>query len=404
MKKLKILQINKFYYLKGGSERSLFDVSEILKNKGHEVIPFSMTDSRNLSTKYSQYFIEKTDYDKFSLKKIINIFWNFEANKKLEKLIKETKPDIVHLHNIAHQLSPSIIRVIKKHNLPIVQTLHDYKLICPNYKLYSNSCCFKCEKGKYYRCFLRKCHKNSYLKSLIVALEAYFHKFLKLYDQVDLFIAPSEYMKKISIKFGIPEDKIEVLRHSIDKKYFKKEARPGDYLLYFGRLSKEKGIDVLLDALSLSTSKVKLKIVGAGEESKNLKLKSEKLKLENRVEFLGPKYSDDLIKLIEEAKAIIMPSVWPENMPYSLLEAMAMKKPVIASRIGGMTEMIEDKKNGFLFFAGDPQGLKDIIDNLNNFDLKEIGEKAGEKVAYLKENYFYEKLIHIYRKGLRNSF
>jgi glycosyltransferase involved in cell wall biosynthesis len=209
-------------------------------------------------------------------------------------------------------------------------------------------------------------------------------------------------MKKISIKFGIPENKIEVLRHSIDKKYFKKEARPGDYLLYFGRLSKEKGIDVLLDALSLSKSKVLLKIVGAGEESKNLKLKSENLKLENQVEFLGPKYSDDLIKLIEEAKAIIMPSVWPENMPYSLLEAMAMKKPIIASRIGGMTEMIEDKKNGFLFFAGDSEGLKDIIDNLNNFDLKEIGEKAGEKVAYLKENYFYEKLIHIYKEELRN--
>jgi len=171
---MKILLINKFLYPRGGDAISTINTGKILSEKGHKVIFWGMKHPKNPSYQYQKYFIENIDYEKpMNIKEKINIsfkiFYSFEAKRKIKKFINEVvKPDIVHLNNFAHQISPSILHVFKKYEIPIVMTMRDYKLVCPSYSMLSNdNPCEKCKGGKYYWCFLRKCTKNSYMKSLI---------------------------------------------------------------------------------------------------------------------------------------------------------------------------------------------------------------------------------------------
>jgi len=397
---MKILQINKFYYLKGGSERYFFDLSEILKKNGHKIIPFSMQDDNNLPSKYAKYFIKKVDLNKFNLINIFKFFYNYDVVKRLKKLIKDEKPDIAHLHNIAHQLSPAIIKILKKYNIPIVQTLHDYKLICPNAKLFAhNQNCEKCRGGKYYNCLKSKCIKNSYLKSFMGMLEAYlWNRLIKIYDLVDVFIAPSKFMRDKCVDFGIPPEKIKIVYNFYDAPAGSKIATENmeKYILYYGRLSKEKGVDVLLEAMRGVRSEIKLKIVGAGREYKYLEKQINKFNLQDRVSLLGPKYGNDLQIIINQAIAVILPSLWQENMPYCLLEPMAIGKTMIVSRVGGITEIIKDKENGFSFEAGDFQALAKIINCLEKFDQTKIGESAKETIKKLNSKNHYQEILKIY--------
>ena len=397
---MKILQINKFYYLKGGSERYVFDLSEILRKNGHKIISFSMYDDNNLPSNYAKYFIKKVALNKFNLINILKFFYNYDAVKRLKKLIKDEKPDIAHLHNIAHQLSPAIIWILKRNNIPIVQTLHDYKLICPNAKLFANNKnCEKCQGGKYYNCLKSKCVKDSYLKSFMATLEAYlWNRFIKIYNKVDVFIAPSKFMRDKCVDFGVPEEKIKVVYNFYDAPINNKiEAESSEkYVLYYGRLSKEKGIDVLLEATRSVKNGIKLKIVGPGPEYKHLEEKINKFNLRDRVFLLGPKYGKDLQIIISRAMAVISPSLWPENMPYCLLEPMAIGKTMIVSRVGGMTEIIENQKNGFSFELGDSKYLAKIINNLKNFNQDEIGKRAIKTIKKLNSKKHYQEILKIY--------
>lgn len=401
---MKILQINKFHYRRGGSERYVFDLSKLLEGNGHEVRQFSMADDKNYYSKYSQYFIGPVDLDKFSLINIIKFFYNREAAKKLEKLIKAERPDIAHLHNIAHQISPAIIRVLKQEGMPIVQTLHDYKLLCPNAKLFSRGqVCYKCRGGRYYNCFFRKCSHNSWAKSFILTLEAYLNnKILKYYDLVDIFIAPSRFMKDICVEFGVPENKIKLIYNFIKPENeaaenIIEENEPA-YLLYFGRLSEEKGIEILLGAMK-KLDGIKLKIVGAGPDYKKYQLFINKPSLNDQVEFLGPKYGALLERLIKQAKAIIMPSLWPENLSYSALEALALGKIVIAASIGGLPEIIQDGYNGLLFKSGSSDDLAEKISLILTDErlAKTISANAKPSLNKFNSQEHYQAISRLYQ-------
>lgn len=400
---MKILQINKFYYLKGGSERHVFSLSRLLREAGYEVVPFAMADENNEITPYSRYFSRPVSLENFNLKNIFKLFYNREAAKKLEELIKSERPDIAHLHNISGQLSSSVINVLKKYNIPIVQTLHDYKLICPNYKLFSGGkACYKCRGGKYYNCLFNKCVKDSYLKSLLATLEAYYCRRKDAYEKIDLFIAPSRFMKDICLSFGIAEEKIKTLNNFIVKPapVLRKEISSEPYLLYYGRLAEEKGIEVLVRAIALTEEKIKLKIIGAGLDFRKIKNLIEELKLANRIEMLGPKYGEELNNYIVNSVAVVIPSIWPENFPYVVLETMSLGKPVIASAVGGLKEMVRDGENGFLF---EPESVKNLalaIDKLLRADKEKLSraallssEKYGPKAYFSEIMKIYQSLI-----------
>lgn len=362
---MKILMINKFYYFRGGSEHYVFELSKLLESYGHQVVFFSMQDERNIKSKFSEYFIKKVDLQKFNLINIIKFFYNYEAVKKLKKIIKDEKPEVAHLHNIAHQISPAIIKVLRKNNIPIVQTLHDYKIICPNYRLYSRrQICQLCRGGKYYNCFFRKCLHNSWLKSFLGMLEAYLNnKIFKYYDLVDLFIAPSQFMKDVCIRFGIAENKIKVIYNFIDvtaltnDNLANKKEEP-EYILYFGRLSQEKGIGILLDALAKVNGVINLKIVGAGLERKNLELRIKNLELENSVKFPG--WQTNLKDVYDSIDILLLPSE-EESFPQAVLESMSYGVPVIASDVGGISEVVEHQKTGLLIKSKSPESFADTI-------------------------------------------
>ncbi|MBU1563816.1 glycosyltransferase family 4 protein [Patescibacteria group bacterium] len=412
---MKILQINKFFFLKGGAERHFFDLAELLTKKGHQVSIWSTKHSQNFFWPQEELFAQYSDFSKREslikdLKKIKRMFWNKEAKNRLEEVIKQEKPDIAHLHNIFSHFSPSIIYTLKKHNIPIVMTLHDYKMFCPNYKFFSQEkLCFDClEKNNFRSCLSKKCIKNSWSKSLIGYLESKWQKdFLKLADKIDIFLAPTLFMKKQAIKSGIPVEKIIHLPHFIDPEflkdlsYQKKSNSSEKYLLYAGRLSKEKGIDLLILSFLENLSKLskwKLKIMGKGPE----KIKLQKLaKGCKQIEFLGKKKGQELKEIIFQAYLVIVPSVWAENFPFSVLESFVFKKAVLAARIGGLPEMIKDKKTGLLF---KPNNLIDLIRKTtwavnNPKKIQKIGKQAYKEILEKCDpEKYYKKLIKIYER------
>jgi glycosyltransferase involved in cell wall biosynthesis len=359
---------------------------------------------KNLPSKWSKYFISRISFNEATLRdKILapfRILYSFEAKRQFEKLIKDFKPDIVHCHNIYHQISPSILPVAKKYKIPVVMHLHDYKLICPNYQMFAHGkMCEDCAAPNYYRCLLRKCFQDSYIKSFVVTLEMYLHhKILKIYEKnIDLYIAPSKFMKDMCVKHGVPENKIKVMYNFVDN-FSQDYVEPaGDYVLYLGRLSPEKGIPVLIRAMA-QVKDLSLYIAGEGNEKENCEKEISQLGLEENIKLLGHLSGEKLQQTIAEAKAIVIPSVWFENMPFSMLEALALGKVVIASRIGGMPEIITEGQNGFLFSAGDSDELASLINKLRTSDLKKISEAARASVENLTIGKHCAELMSVYKK------
>jgi glycosyltransferase involved in cell wall biosynthesis len=399
---VKILLINKYFFLNGGSETVMFSEREYFKRQeGVEVYDFSMQHPRNVYSEHSEFFVEEVDYKGSALLGKFSAFskfvHNWDAVKKLELLLKKYKPDIAHLHNIYHQITPSIIPVLKKYGVKVVLTLHDYKLICPSYTmLREGEICEKCVKGGYIEAFKNRCQGGSIVKSGLLSFEAYYHKLLKSYDGVDLYISPSKFMvDKISER--IPKRKIVLLSNGVGAESGVSTSDAG-YILYFGRISKEKGIKTLLEAYRASKQKLKLKVVGDGELFKELK----EIYAEY-VDFLGYKSGDSLAELINNASFVVVPSEWYENCSMSVIEAMASGKPIVGSRIGGIPEQIVDGVSGVLFEPGNIGDLQFCIDSLS--DDVQLREKMGfsTRKLYL-DKYCLErhnnKLLELYRKLL----
>lgn len=397
---MKILQVNKFYYPNRGADKYFLFLEKLLKNHGHEVRVFAMSSAKNLKSPDASYFAEEIDLHNLNWKNKIKasraIIYNKEAKRKFKKLLADFQPDIIHCHNIYHQLSPSILDAARQAKIPVVMHLHDYKLICPNYKLYTGgSACQRCLKQRYWECVKHRCVENSFSKSLLAAAEmTIHHRFLKIYEKgVSLFIAPSNFMKKICVDFGWTNNKFTVLENisPININKINKEIK--EYFLYFGALEQEKGIDLLIKAGA--ESKRLIKIAGTGKAENELRNLALKLKAD--VEFLGQLQGSKLHQVIAESLAVVIPSRWPENMPLAAIEAMGLGKTVIASNIGGLSELIKTGVNGFLFPPEDWQGLAKYLKQLRVPEALEIGERAAASRKNKTEDWHYQKLITIYQ-------
>lgn len=411
LKNMRILQVNKFYYPQGGADKYFLDLSSALESGGDEVAVFSMASPNNLPSKFGRYFVSNIDFNKTTGKNFLKIpsriIYSLEAKRKFKKLVEDFKPDIIHIHNIYHQISPSILDVARNAKIPVVMHLHDYKLICPNYQLFVNGkTCEDCKQTKYYHCTQKKCLKKSFSKSLLASLEMYIHhSILRIYEKsIDIFIAPSQFMKKEVISFGWSEKKIEVVINPYSASLNATEeeitnSEEENYLLYFGRLSAEKGLSTLIKAAAISNSQIK--IVGEGPEKENLSQESRQLNV--KAEFLGFKNGEELKLIILKAKAVIIPSIWYENMPLSLLEALNLGKIVIASNIGGIPEIISDKQNGLLFKPGDKNDLALKINSLETINKEMTKNLARASVRDFTLNNNLEMVKQIYRKVLKIS-
>ena len=407
---MKILLVNKFHYLKGGSEKYYFDLAKLLKEHGHEVAFFSMQDEKNIKTDCKEYFVENSDMNSKNIFKALDVIYSKKNKKAMEKTLEDFKPDIVHLNNFQRQLSASIIKPIKKRNIPIVFTAHDLQAICPNKTMLDakNNICEDCLKGSYKNCIKKKCIKNSKLKSILGALENLYYKNKKIYtEEINYIITPSEFYRKKFIEYGVHYDKICSIHNFIDLPKNITE-NIGDYAIYFGRISKEKGIFNLIEALARIKKGV-LYIAGSGPDEEKLKNMVKELKINNRVKFLGYLQTKELNNYIVNSRFAILPSIWYDNCPYSVLETLAQGKTILGSNIAGIPELVKNNVSGLTFQYDSIDELRNKMELLFCDDeLVRKLEKNARKQAlqeYSKDNY-YEKLIKIYNNltiGARNE-
>lgn len=405
---MKILQINSHHKLIGGTERCYLELSDLLRKKGHQVANFSLLDSKNYPSKWEKYFLGelnfgKNDYKSF-IKKVSRMFYSLEAKKKINLILDDFGPDIVHIHNIYYYISPSILTEIKKRGIPIIQTVHDYQLISPNVNFFHDGkICEVTKTNKFYKAVFHKCVKSSYLASLMAAIASYIQHIFRLYERhVEYFITPSKFMGKKLIEYGFDPKKIIHLPNftkfspSLTPKRQSKEK----YVLYFGRLDEQKGVMFLLE-VAKNLPQVKFRMIGKyPDEKTKIKIKSflSKHSIKN-VTMSKHQETGRLQQSIAGSLFVVVPSLWLENMPNTVLESYAFGKPVVASDIGGIPEIVKDKKTGLLFNPGDSNDLAGKIRLLWNNP--ELAGKLGREGLKTVKNKFnpevhYKKIMTIY--------
>ncbi|MFH1291661.1 MAG: glycosyltransferase [bacterium] len=402
---MKILQINKFYYRRGGADHHFLDLCDLLESKGHLTVPFSMHDPRNLKSLYGKYFVSNVEF--FENRGVANalkrarMFYSCEANKKLKKLLKKEKPELAHVHLLYHQISPTILPVLKKAGIPVVMTIHDWKMVCPNYTLYTQGhLCTQCRAHKYYNCLQYRCIKNTVCGSAMASAVAYYHHWRGYYEKyVDLYIAPSQFVKDMLVKvFAWPESKIEVLAHFVDPSIqILKKASPlptWPRFAYVGRLSEEKGIKRLVHYWHKHEIFDELEIIGDGPLKQYLADYIEdhglaQIKLRGRLEH------DKIYKELSSFTAVVVPSLVYETFGLTAIEAFARGVPVVANAVGALPELVNKSKAGILF-SWHKGGLRQALDQAQDQKYRQsaieyinCSHGAGE---------YYEKLMGIYSK------
>lgn len=396
---MNILVVNWAWYPTGGDWTYVENVVNIYQQQGHHVVPFSMKDDRNLPSEYNKYFIENIDYKKVNkrsisagVKVVMKSIYSFEAQENLEKLLDDVNIDFAHINVIHHYITPTILKILKKRNIPIIWTLHEYTPICPDSIFVSHGqVCERCFGGKFYNCITHSCKKGSYLASTVAALENYVHKYLNYYAYVDYFVCPSIFQLEKYKQFNFFNDKLVQIYHGydyaeIEKAKLTQTQTTERYIVFVGRLERIKGAHTLLKAIR-SFPQIKLKIIGDGTQEAELLAFKNEYRLDN-VDFLGKKTKAEVLQLVKGADFLICPSECYEVLGFTVVEAMALGKPVIGAAIGGIPELVINNYTGLLFEPGNAAQLSERIQLLydNESLVTEMGKNALEHINKLINN------------------
>ncbi|MEP7162260.1 MAG: glycosyltransferase [Candidatus Moraniibacteriota bacterium] len=406
---MRILLIHKFHYRLGGAERIYFDTARLLEAAGHEVAFFSMEHPENQETQWSRFFVERVEYgSEMSLGEKIRtasrIIWNFEVQKKLQKLIDEFRPDAAHCFNVFHQLSPSVLWTLRKNHIPTVLTLCDFKVVSPNYFLYHFEKREIWNSGSGWRCIAERCVKNSHAKSLVCAVEKWSHDLLGSYRLVNVFLAPSQFLIDKYHELGFDRD-IDIVHHPVVKKDETVPLAPipfserANEYLYFGRFSVEKGVDTIIRAFEKLPPESRLLLVGYGPEEESLRALVKELGLERRVQFLGAVYGEELATIMRRVRAIILSSVWYENQPFVMMDSLAAGTLLVASRIGGIPDILKNGKNGLLYEPGNADDLARVIQSIPEHDYMKMIAAARETASEYTDEHYLKDILAAYKKA-----
>jgi len=380
-------------------------LERLLRDKGHSVVIFSTQDPRNEECEQSPFFVEKIDYNRSDIplgQKVkfgLGLLYSFEGARKIDALLRKERPDIAHLHNIYHQISPSILPVLRRHGIPIVQTLHDLKRVCPSYKMLSaTGICERCRSGRYYNAILQRCVKGSLGFSALNCLEAYFHKAIRIYDIIDLYLSPSRFYKEKLVSFGLDARRIRVVPNFVVLDSVPSLACKG-HVLYCGSLDRQKGVFTLVKAVE-NDAAVRLVIAGSGPEEVTIRRYLREKQIGN-VKLVGFVGDEKRTRLMREAFFLVLPSEGYENCPLVVLEAFANGKPVIAARIGGIPEQVKPGLNGLLFEPGNAAQLREKIRYLVSHP-QEVARMGRDARKTAEEVYspqvHYRNLMTIYNE------
>lgn len=395
---MKVLLVNKFLYPKGGSETYVFKLGEMLVSNGHTVEYFGLENEKNIVGNAVGSYVSHLDFDdgiKKNLKAPFRIIYSSEARKKLRKVLDSFSPDIVHFNNIQFHLTPSVLLEVEKYkkqtgrSVKIVYTAHDYQLICPSHGLFDTefNVCEKCLAGNYMHCFKTKCMKKSRAKSLLATADAYLWKCSKAYSYIDKIICPSDFLKaKLDTQKRFEKKTVTIHNFVESEPEFLSEN--DGYVIEFGHLSKDKGTLTLLEA-ARRMPEIRFVFVGYGSAE-------EAIKSVPNAEFVGFKTGDELKKLIQKAAVSVCPSEIYENCPYSVIESQIYGTPVVASRMGGISELIQDGITGFLFEAGNAEELEQKLRFLLETEKNKEFSNNCRFSRFETSGTYYDKLMQVY--------
>ncbi len=386
--KYKVLFVHNKYGVHSGEEVMLDKIMQILADNGHEVRLFSK-DSKELGVG--------------ALPKIGAFFsgiFSFSSRIELKKVVEEFQPNIIQIQNLFPLISPSVLPMLNQMGMPVVMRLSNYRLICPNGLFLSyGQICEKCRGGHEYYCVLKNC-ENSLFKSLGYAVRNFVARYLRLYkENVTRYYSQTEFQKNIMVSEGYPQEIIDVIPNMTSPTNSKKLLYPGDFVGYVGRMSREKGIDIFLEVARLCPD-IPFKIAG------NPQAYVSPNKVPDNVEILGHLNEAALAEFYRNCRFIILPSLCYEGFPSVIIEAMSFAKPVIASRIGGLSEIVEDEQTGLLFESGNVNELRMVVARLweDEDTVYSFGQAGRAKVIkeYSPESY-YKRLIKIYDETIKNQ-
>lgn len=399
-----LLSINAHHHVRGGSDVVYFEHSKLFEKHGWNVAYQAMHHSENLPSGYSQYFADDIDHkrDDGLYRKIVNslkIIYSPEARRKMSALLDDHKVDVAHVHVVFHHQSPSVLFELKKRGIPTVLTAHDFKMICPAFQMRNrHGICEKCKGKRVWNVAINRCMMDSLLISSVIALESAVHQWFDFYGRnVDRVVVPSKFYVEKFVEWGWPKDQLIYVPNAITAAPSPTVPPPGGYFLYFGRLSPEKGVATFIRAAA--GAGVSAKIAGTGPIAAELKALATELGAD--VEFLGFKSGQELWDIVDACRAIVLPSEWYENGPMSAIEANFRSKPILGASIGGIPELIDDGKTGWLFRSGDVDDLAEklrLVADSSDDDVAEMGRAAriAAEERHSPEAY-YDRMTSIYR-------
>jgi glycosyltransferase involved in cell wall biosynthesis len=404
---MRILQANKFFYRRGGAEVLFFETIRGLRERGHEVSEFSMTHPNNLPSDYASYFAPEMPelLGKQSLasswKTFKRIFYSQEIEQKLAALVADAKPEVAHLHNIYHHLSGSTFTKLYELKVPTVLSVHDVFPLCPNHSfLKGETLCEPCFKNKPYNCIRYRCIDNRLLPSIAGTLEAYYYRYKKIWDRIDLYICQSQFIHDKLVEYGFPAGKMRFARNPFSPQPITPPL--GYKVVYLGRVHYEKGIKIFMQAAK-ELRDLKLVVAGSGQEDGWVQDFARKNALSN-VERVGWVGGEAWKKVMLEAKIIVVPSVFYENCSIAILEAFSYGRIVVSVDRGGNPELISDGVNGFLAKPEDPADLARAIRRAVQTTDTEAAAIAARAVEFLRKNQrpedYFDNLEKIYVEAI----
>lgn len=358
---MRVLMVNTFHHRRGGDATYALSLSALLAGAGHDVVPLAMRHPDNEPSEWERWFVPWIDFRALDgwrprLRALANFVHNREAGRAAEALIRRIRPDVVHLQHVHHHLTPAVVAPAVRAGIPVVWTVHDYELICPSAHLFANGApCEDCRGHRYHRAVVRRCKRDDRAISVLAAVEKTMHVLGGLWSRIDRFLCPSRYLADRLVAFGVPADRVHWQPNFVATP--PPASAPGAGWIYAGRLSEEKGVRVLVEAARRLPGH-RLVICGSGPLEPELRHRARDLP---DVQFLGHVPAEELARRLQDAAVAVVPSLWPENLPYAVAEAQAAGRGVVASRIGGVPEMIDDGVDGVLVEPGDAIALANAV-------------------------------------------
>lgn len=391
---MKILLAHNYYQQPGGEDIVFAQERELLMRHGHEVRVYERSNHELDGASAARRLIQ-----------VQQMISSERTKQEVLSILRSERPDVVHATNTFMMISPSLYEACRVERVPVVQTLHNYRLLCPAAVLFrEGKVCEECPEHGLQRSVLHGCYRNSRAMTAAVALMLRVHRQRGTWrSTVAAYVALTEFGRRKFIEGGLPAEKIFVKPNFVEPDPGEREGA-GNYALFAGRLSAEKGVRVLLEAWSQLHYPAELRIVGDGPLRAELEQEAAKRGLRH-VSFLGRLNNQRVREAIKGAACLIVPSIWYEGFPMVMAESLACGTPILASRLGAMEEIVEDGRNGLLFEAGDAADLARQAEWAfrNPLKLAEMGHEARHDYdsRYSAERN-YSLLMHIYEQAITN--